>query len=255
MVAASSKRPWLYLEQIVCHLDHECLSPGILAAAFQKLVEQSPIPRLEIQSNGAARSTQRIAVSHDVAVETLDWAHVSPNEIRQQFRAFLKADRAKGCPLDAAPSFRLTLIRTGPTSSILVWSFPHALLDGRSFAPLLAQAFINYEAIEAGRPSPVTPEVADSIFLQHCTAVEALNYTSGETYFAQTLESWEGDTGLIAPRQEPSRKETLTQQLSMRETKALVSLANATDVTLSTVVSAAWGSLTRCGVGQQLHYI
>ncbi|MFG6547281.1 amino acid adenylation domain-containing protein [Sulfitobacter sp. 1A10445] len=241
MVAASSKRPWLYLEQIVCHLGHECLSPGILAAAFQKLVEQSPILRLEIQSNGAARSTQRIAVSHDVAVETLDWAHVSPDEIRQQFRAFLKSDRAKGCPLDAAPCFRLTLIRTGPTSSILVWSFPHALLDGRSFAPLLAQAFINYEAIEAGRPSPVTPEVADSIFLQHCTAVDALNHASGETYFAQTLEGWEGDTGLIVPRQEPSRKETLTQQLSMRETKALVSLANATDVTLSTVVSAAWG--------------
>lgn len=241
MVAASSKRPWLYLEQIVCHLAQECLNPDILVAAFQSLVEQSPVLRLAIHSRGAAPPAQHIATPQDVAVETLDWAPVSPDDIRQQLQAFLETDRAKGCPLDAAPCFRLTLIRTGPASSILVWSFPHALLDGRSFAPLLAQAFTNYEAIEAGRPSPIAPEVSNDVFLHHCATSEALDHAAGEAYFARTLEGWEGDTGLIDFRQEPGRKETLTQQLTTHETKALVSLAKATGVTLSTVVCAAWG--------------
>ena len=154
MVAASSKRPGLYLEQIVCHLDQECLNPEILSGAFQSLVEQSPVLRLAIQANEAARLTQHIAPSQDVPIETLDWTCISRGETNKHLQELLRTDRARGCPLNTPPCFRLTLIKTSQTTSILIWTFPHALLDGRSFAPLLAQAFINYEAIEAGyRPS------------------------------------------------------------------------------------------------------
>lgn len=241
MVAASSKRPGLYLEQIVCHLDQECLNPDILSGAFQSLVEQSPVLRLAIQANEAARLTQHIAPSQDVPIETLDWTCISRGETNKHLQELLRTDRARGCPLNTPPCFRLTLIKTSQTTSILIWTFPHALLDGRSFAPLLAQAFINYEAIEAGYRPSVASDISDDIFLQHCMALETLDHSLGEAYFARTLDGWEGDTGLIAPHQAPTRKKTLTQHLSKSQTEALVALAKSAQATLSSVVSAAWG--------------
>ena len=72
-------------------------------------------------------------------------------------------------------------------------------------------------------------------------AMTDLDHPDAKSYLARLLDGWEGDTGLIDLRQEPAQKQCTVQQLSKTETAALMALAQASDVTLPTIVAAAWG--------------
>ena len=71
---------------------------------------------------------------------------LAPDEHKNRLSAFLSADRKRGFDLSVAPVMRLTLIRSADESLVLVWTFHHSLLDGRSIAIVLREAFTLYQA-------------------------------------------------------------------------------------------------------------
>src|SRR5439155_13265599 len=52
---------------------------------------------------------------------------------------------------------RVTLIRRGPADHLLVWTFHHALLDGRSHRLILEEAFAAYDAFREGSHPSLVP--------------------------------------------------------------------------------------------------
>ena len=241
MFAASSARPWLYVEQIVCHLDEEKLVPEAMGTAFDALLSQHPALRLVARSEGSGRPTQHVGRAHRVPLEICDWSAFSPTGQNEKLRDLLHKDRMKGCLSSTSPCFRLTLILTGPNSSKLIWTFPHILLDGRSFAPLLAQAFENYQTILAGRAPVLDPNQTADLFYRHSSQLAELDHSDGISHFTASLEGWAGGTELVDHSSKPARKHIVTHHLGEAETEALSSLAQKADVTFSTIVAAAWG--------------
>ena len=72
---------------------------------------------------------------------------------------FLDLDRRRGFDLSRAPLWRLTLIRLSKDEWQLVWTFHHAILDGRSYALLLREIFQVHDNMRLGHsPGPRVPE-------------------------------------------------------------------------------------------------
>ena len=90
---------------------------------------------------------------HEEDVRALDAAAQ-----RQRVAAYLDADRQRGFRLDALPLFRLAFFRSAEDRHEFVWSFPHLILDGRSFILVLREVLATYRALAAGtEPALPTP--------------------------------------------------------------------------------------------------
>ncbi len=63
----------------------------------------------------------------------------------------LRLDRQRGFVLTKAPLMRVALFQGGTQDSQFVWTFHHAILDGRSFATILNEVFAFYDAISRGQ--------------------------------------------------------------------------------------------------------
>ena len=241
MIEAASARPWLYVEQIVCHLKDEVLDATILTKAWSFLMLQQPVLSTTFDFSRAGKPRQKMAVGRDVSIETLDWAQLPEVTQARQLQEFLSSDRARGCDLTASPCFRLTLIRTGEQSCKFIWTFPHALLDGRSFAPLLEQAFDNYELLQTGGQPEAKACTYSDVFWLHCQRLERMDHDAGIAYFGKVLNGWEGSNEILDAQASPARKETITVRVAQSTTEQLRSLACRSKVTNSALVSAAWG--------------
>ena len=80
-------------------------------------------------------------------------------------RTFLESDRGRGFDLDTAPLIRLHLFRLGECEYKFVWTFHHAVLDGRSFVIVLREVVAAYEAMlrRAAPELPPAPRYCDFI--------------------------------------------------------------------------------------------
>ena len=72
----------------------------------------------------------------------------------QAIADFLEKDRRDAPDLALAPAWRLRLLRFAPDDGALVWTFPHALLDGRSVSQILEEVA---REVASGAPGPPAP--------------------------------------------------------------------------------------------------
>src|ERR1700733_13442318 len=144
------------IEQIVVHLP-EKIDPRRLKMAWQWLVRRHDILRTRFVWEGSETQQE---VLPEVAVPFKVHEHGGlPEKLRdERLKTFLQADRVRGFNLSEAPMLRLTLFQWGEESFSLVWTFHHALLDGRSYPGLLREVFDAYAELESGeisrRPEP-----------------------------------------------------------------------------------------------------
>src|SRR5204863_6261266 len=118
-------------------------------------------------------------------------------EADRRLGEFLNEVRSRGFDLADAPLARVALIRRGETDYLLVWTFHHALLDGRSHRLVLEEAFTAYEAFRDGSyPSlvPVRP------FQQHVEWLQAQDEATAEHYWRELLCGFRTSTPLPAAR-------------------------------------------------------
>ena len=142
------------------------------------------------------------------------------------------------------PLFRLTLIRRGPADFVLVWTFHHALLDGRSHRFVLEEAFAAYEAFRDGSyPSllPVRP------FPEHVEWLRQQDPAAAEQYWRGVLAGFETPTPLpvVATPRPPATPEPGEQVVVIPEdvTAGLKAFAAENGLTPTTLLHAAWAVL------------
>lgn len=237
-------RPWLYVEQVVVDLPGEQIDTVAMKAAWEALTQAHPILRLQISADGLDAPVQSVAANADVPVAVQDLSGLTAEAALEAFDTLIAQDRDQGIDATSAPSFRVTVFDLAANHSRLVWSFPHSLLDGRSFAALLAEAFERYEAIVASNPLPVVPFSGVPRFQQHCDLLAQMAHAEGTHHFANALEGWEGGQGLVREGVEPGRKRFEERHLTTKETAAISRIAQRAGVALSTVVMLAWGVVT-----------
>ena len=233
------------LEQIVCSIRGDFDEQAFLAA-FQKVLARHAILRTRFSYEGTGRPVQEVLESVQIPVERLDLRSVEPSERSRHLLETLRLDRARDVDLQLAPAMRLLVVAWNPDEHSVVWTFHHALLDGRSFPLVLREVFAFYGAATEGRtldlplPRP---------YREYIGFLRGLDLGSAETYWRDYLKGFTAPTPLVIDRALVDEGRTTAiqgvseQRLSMETTTALRTFAASQGVTLNTLLQTAWAIL------------
>jgi hypothetical protein len=156
------------IEQIVGRLHHEVDVPRLRAAWAWASARHAALRTCFRWDDGEA--TQLLHEQAPMSFELHDHARLSESAREAELARFLEEDRERGFDLATPPLARLALFVHGPADHVLVWTFHHVLLDGRSFTQVLREVFERYDA--EGRGEPWDPP-APPPFRLHCEHLAA----------------------------------------------------------------------------------
>ena len=245
-----SDQPWVNLEQIVCRLNDEPVDPVAMAQVWQQMIARHAVLRSVCEWQGVAVPQMRIMPTTPVVFEHMDLQDLSSQAQEDHLAGWLKADRDSGVDLTQTGNWRLTWFQLGPRQSVLVWTFHHAMLDGRSFTMLLQEALEAYTAQVSGVSDAIVP--GDLVpFSNHCIAVASMDHSDARQHFAEKLDGFDQtnkvDLGDRLTGQENSRKAVIERRMPPEFASALGVKANASGVTVATLIMVAWGIVVaRC---------
>nr|WP_268982560.1 non-ribosomal peptide synthase/polyketide synthase [Streptomyces sp. HF10] len=146
----------LYVEQITFVADG-ARDPGTLAAAWQHVVDRTPVLRTSVALHGVPVPLQLVHRDATLPVTEHDWSTLPKDRREAELERLLADERARGLALEHAPLLRLALVRLGPDAVRVVWTFHHVLLDGWSVFHVLADVMAAHEALVRGE-RPRLPE-------------------------------------------------------------------------------------------------
>ena len=228
------------IQQIVCAFAED-LDQGVLEASWQRIIHHHDVLRTALERTADGQMLQRPLPAAAVAFDRHDWSAVAADVRKDHFEAFLAADRRRGFDPEQPPFFRLTLIKLGEADYRLVWTFWHLLADGRSFPIVLRDALGTYDALRAGREETLAPVRPYRDFIQW---LSRQNQADAEAFWCDLLEGWNSQTELdLSTPQAGSKddaRDELRQQLAPQVASALRQLATRHEVTLNTILQAAW---------------
>ncbi|MBE9162165.1 non-ribosomal peptide synthetase [Tychonema sp. LEGE 06208] len=233
----------VYFGQLLCVLRGD-LNVSAFRNSWQKVVERHPILRTCFVWENLKEPVQAVRKQAALSWQQMDWRSLSVSEQQEQLETFLKADRAQGFDLTSAPLIRIALAQLETDTFQFILSHHHLVLDGWSLAIVLEEVFAFYQAFCQGeelhlkRPRPYRDYIA---------WLHQQDLSAAKSFWRQTLKGFAAPTaiarGNIVAR---NRLESSGEQqviFSATATAALQSAARQHQLTLNTLVQAAWALL------------
>lgn len=232
----------LYLDQTLCTLDG-ALDVDAFQRAWQTVIDRHPGLRTAFMWEGLSKPVQVVYREVPLPIEQADWRHLSPKAQASQLQSFLAEDRRQAYDLTRPPLTRLYLIRMSDDSYQLVWSVSHLVVDAWCSSIVLDEVVRLYEAYRQGS-LPVLPAVHP--YRDYIAWLRRQELARAESFWTDYLQGFNVPTGLS--HEDPSgtwpgttlgyRQEDTT--LPELDVVALRSRARDLQVTLNTLVQAAW---------------
>ncbi|WP_455551124.1 non-ribosomal peptide synthase/polyketide synthase [Amycolatopsis azurea] len=222
-----------YFEQVSFTVD-DVPGPRALGAAWQRVVERTPVLRSRIVWEGVPRPLQVVQRSVGIPVFYPDWSRVDAEEA---MRRRLAEDLAEGLDLAGAPLMRLVIAKESETSVRVIWTFHHVLLDGWSVFGVLSDvlAVLRGEEPRVRRP-----------FRDYAGWLAAQDDEAAETHWRAELA---GVTPTPLPGDRGARAHTASSsarvpvELDDGTTARIHAFARRHHLTLNTIVQGAWAAL------------
>jgi amino acid adenylation domain-containing protein len=227
------------IEQISCTIRGVDLH--VFRRAWEYVVRRQPVLRTFFRWEGVDVPMQSVADSVPLDIHEEDWRGKSESQQQEAFEAFISADRRRGFDFGTAPLFRLTFFRTSEHAYEFVWTFPHILLDGRSFVLVLRDVIETCRAFEDGREPAFVESRPYREFidwLEQQDSAPAKEYWNGALRgFAEPVFPELG--AVVRDASEEEYGEQLVR-LTQAETAALREFVERHSITANTMVQAAW---------------
>jgi amino acid adenylation domain-containing protein len=230
------------IEQLVVECREE-LAIEPLRLAFEAATARHEALRASFHATGGGFH-QELAARASLPFEVLDWSH-QPQRQAALWEEHVAADRARGFVLETAPLQRVVVIRRAPRDSAIVWTFHHALLDGRAMQMVLGEILDEYEHRRDGRRFVARERPPYRAYLAWLAGQDS---APGLAFWNQALAAAPArltalDAG--APDRAPvSRAEGVVETfLDAEVTERLVRQARAGGITTNTLVQGAWALL------------
>jgi natural product biosynthesis luciferase-like monooxygenase protein len=230
------------IEQMVATL-HERLDVASFRVVWDRLINRHGVFRT---SFGWEDRPQPVQVEHSharMSWQQEDLGRLPEEEWRRHLEDFLQRDRVRGFDFHVPPLARATLFRTGDEEWTFVWTFHHILADGQCYPTLLREAFADYAAFRDGKEFTIRQPRPFRGFLEWLGPhLEAMR-PKAAAYWRDTLRGYAAAAslqGLAAEVPGVSGVEEKVLVLSATATAALADFAHAHDVTVATLVNAAW---------------
>ncbi|MEP6732347.1 MAG: amino acid adenylation domain-containing protein [bacterium] len=230
------------LEQITCTL--EGIDVQAFAQAWQHLLSRHAPLRTVFRWQDVDIPVQDVLAEAPLDIHQDDLRALSPDQQRRHLDDYLSSDRKRGFDFAVPPLLRLAFFRTSDERHEFVWTFPHILLDGRSFILLIREVIEAYRAHEEAREPAVASARPYRDFIDW---LEGQDSAAPLEYWTHALKGFSApvfpDLGPFVS--DPSGGEYGEQglRLSRSDTTALRAFAKRHDITLNTMVQGAWGLL------------
>ncbi|MDN4080838.1 non-ribosomal peptide synthase/polyketide synthase [Paenibacillus polymyxa] len=169
---------------------------------------------------------------------------LEPGEMETRLAAYMDQDKARGFDLTNEALLRVAILRTAKEHYHLLWSSHHIILDGWCMPLVLQEVFETYGALREQR-EPELPVAAS--YSQYIQWLEKQGEEEASSYWRGYLEGYEQQTKLPQAITQPSAKaeayvsEKLVFTLDADLTERLEQVAKQHQVTMNTLMQAAWG--------------
>ncbi|HEX8184822.1 MAG TPA: condensation domain-containing protein, partial [Blastocatellia bacterium] len=233
------------IEQMVYTL-HEQLNVPQFKDAWDMVIARHPILRTSFQWEGMDEPLQHVHSSAELEWDERDWRGWPEERQDEALRDYLRDDRQRGFRLSESTLNRMALFRLGESDYQLIWTFHHAIIDGRSFVLVLEEVFALYEALRSGRALELPAPRPYSDYIEW---LDRLDMGAAEEFWRGMLKGFTSPTPLVVNRNsesaftEHTRYTEQETRLPVAVSSTLKSLAKANGVTLNNMVQGAWALL------------
>jgi alpha-ketoglutarate-dependent taurine dioxygenase len=231
----------VYFEQVSCKLGGD-LDGAAFEGAWQRVVNEHAILRTAFAWEGLDEPHQVVWRGVELPVEHHDWRALPAPEQRAALEDYLRSDRKRAIDPRRAPLMRMALARLDERSHYCAWSFHHLLIDGWCVYMMLKEVFASYEALREGREHALE---ARRPFSDYIGWLGRQDLGEAEHFWRRALKGFRSPTPVggrrreAVPGEEVYAKHQVT--LSAETTSALQEFARLHQLTLNTLVQAAWG--------------
>lgn len=229
------------IEQMICRV-HEHLNFSAFEQAWQRVIERHAVLRTSFCWD-ANEPQQYVHRQVKLSLEQQYWCGLSAKEQQERLQTYLQLDRRQGFELTEAPLMRLALFQLSESDYQCVWTFHHALLDGRSLPLILQEVFAFYDALCHGDDLQLE-QPTTSCYRHYIEWLQQQELSKAETFWRQLLQGFTAPTPLAnakTPKQANFGEQEL--RLSVASTSRLQSLAQQHQLTLNILVQGAWALL------------
>lgn len=233
----------VYFGQLLCVL-RGCLNVSAFKNSWQKVVDRHPILRTAFVWENLKEPVQAVRKQAVISWQQIDWRSLSNTQQKQQLETFLQADRDQGFDLKSAPLIRIALAQLDEKAFQFILSHHHLVLDGWSLSIVLDEVFSFYKAFCLGeelhlkRPRPYRDYIA---------WLHQQDLSAAESFWRCTLKGFAAPTSLMGRNFIGDKKLEITEEKQVvfpsKTTAALQFLARQHQLTLNTLVQAAWALL------------
>lgn len=178
---------------------------------------------------------------------TLDFSALGPQEREQSWVELVQRDRLSRFTPNVAPLFRCQLVRFAPEEFRLLMTTHHILLDGWSVPLMVPELQTLYEQ----GSTAVLPRV--TAFRDYLAWLVSRDRNAAEVAWKEALAGIEESTRLSSRDKlgDPRIPERMIVDLDEELTRRLTEQARARNVTVNTIVQAAWAVLLSRHTGRE----
>jgi len=233
-----------YIQQVVLTLPESVHVP-LLREAWQRVLDQHSALRMSFHFQTTAPPLQRVHSHVSLLWQEHDWSNLPAEQLEGELSALLTLERERGFDMSGPPLMRLTLLRLDDDDFRLVWTFHHILADGRARLLLLQEVFSRYHALKSGNSLEFPDPRPYSDYLSW---IEEQDFELAEPFWKKRLEGYRGTPPLNlgcrrSASSSRSRRNVQEVRLSPAATASLKDFAALKQLTLNSLVQAAWAFL------------
>jgi amino acid adenylation domain-containing protein/non-ribosomal peptide synthase protein (TIGR01720 family) len=229
-----------YFEQVNLRLEGG-LNLERFRQAWGEVLTRHPILRTCFLWEGLDEPLQLVRGAVELPWEESDWRHLPEVEREARLVTVLIADRRRGFAPTRAPVMRAALIHWTDQAYQFIWSYHHLLLDGWCLGLIFREVLALYE----GRGAALEPA---SPYRNYIEWLLRQDLVTAEAHWRETLRGFTAPTQIGLSAAVPGATEEgaggeITIALPASSTERLAGLARRHQLTLNTVLQAAWALL------------
>jgi amino acid adenylation domain-containing protein/non-ribosomal peptide synthase protein (TIGR01720 family) len=243
----------VYFQQFRCTIRGN-LDLSSFAHAWQQLLDRHACLRSSFEWERLDEPLQIVRTRVPTPLVVHDWRDLSPAVQEDRLESFIANDRLQAFNLSRAPLMRLTLVRLDDDTFEFLWSHHHLQVDGWSFALVMKEFFLLYDADRRGNPNPLPPRGS---YRDYIAWLRRQDESAAEQYWRRILSGFRGmaTIGTTSSASDVNSPGSALYEQEIRLTEELSSglrqLARQCEVTLNTLLQGAWALLLSHATGEE----
>jgi len=248
----SYKDTGINVQQIVCTFD-EPLNINCFRTAWSTVINRNSILRTGFEWDNTEIPVQKEKKQSESNPVLNDIQDLDTNSQKDIIKKFIQDDRARNIDLKTAPLMRVTIFLLSPSAFTFIWTFHHAILDGRSDRMILEELLLCYDALVEDKI--ITLEEPET-YRHFAEWINNQDFTTDEQYWRKNFEESDSPTPLPFINQTdvtPCKGESsvLELRISPEQKKILQSFVDDNNLTLNTLVQGVWALLLHHYTGRK----